>query len=86
VKVAFYDSIPNKKDLMSTTNYYIIGGQHTIKVHKNLVESGEILECDKAQASSFKIIMVWAPVSSASYSNVDLVFLSRSLNQNIASQ
>jgi len=80
VRVTFWDSTPNKKDLTSTTNYYIISSQYIIKAYKNLVESKEIPMCDKAQASTFKIIPVWALVSIATYNNDDLVFLSQSLN------
>ena len=49
--VEFYNTPPERNQIKSSTNFFIIGGQHTIECYKNLVKSGEIDEVDKAKAS-----------------------------------
>ena len=57
----FYNTFPNRNQIKSFTNFFIIGDQHTVESGKNLVESGEIDEAEKAKASIFNIISVFAP-------------------------
>ena len=78
--VEFFTSPPEKHQIKSSTNFYIIGGQHTVQCYRNLVESGEIDEADKAKASAFSIIPVWAPKTD----HIKLLLLSRVLNQDMA--
>ena len=59
--VEFYNTPPNRNQIKSSTNFFIIGGQHTVECYKNLIESGEIDESDKAKASTFNIIPVIVP-------------------------
>jgi hypothetical protein len=58
----------------------IIGGQHTVEAHKNLIDVGEIAESNKAEASRFSVIPVWAHKRDP----MKLILLSRVLNQDIA--
>ena len=51
-----------------------------MECYKNLVESGEVDEADKAKASSFNIIPVFAPKAD----HLKLLLLSRVLNQDMA--
>ena len=79
--VEFFNPCPPREKLTNTTHYYIIGGQHTVEAHKILVESGEIPECDKEDASTFNIIPLWAYNDS-----LEIMHLSEALNQNIAGE
>ena len=77
----FYSTPPDRNQLLkSTTHFFIIGGQHTMECYKNLVESGEVDEADKAKASSFNIIPMFAPKAD----HLKLLLLSRVLNQDMA--
>ena len=58
--VEFYNTPPDRNQIKSSTNFFIIGDQHTMECYKNLVKSGEIDEVDKAKASTFNIILVFA--------------------------
>ena len=79
--VEFYSTPPNRNQLLkSTTHFFIIGGQHSVECYKNLVESGEVNEADKAKASSFNIIPVFTPKAD----HLKLLLLSRVLNQDMA--
>ena len=79
--VEFYSTPPNRNQLLkSTTHFFIIGGQHTVECYKNLVEPSEVDEADKAKASSFNII----PVFASKADHLKLLFLSRVLNQDMA--
>ena len=79
--VDFYSTPPDKNQLLkSTTHFFIIGGQHTVECYKNLVEAGEVDIADKAKASSFNIIPVFAPKAD----HLKLLLLSRVLNQDMA--
>ena len=79
--VEFYSTPPDRNQLLkSTTHFFIIGGQHTVECYKNLVESGEVDEADKAKASSFNIIPVFAPKAD----HLKLLLLSHVLNQDMA--
>ena len=79
--VEFYSTPPDRNQLLkSTTHFFIIGGQHTVECYKNLVEAGEVDEADKAKASSFNIIPVFAPKAD----HLKLLLLSRVLNQDMA--
>ena len=79
--VEFYSTLPDRNQLLkSTTHFFIIGGQHTVECYKNLVEAGEVDEADKAKASSFNIIPVFAPKAD----HLKLLLLSRVLNQDMA--
>ena len=51
-----------------------------MECYKNLVEAGKIDEADKAKASSFNIIPVFAPKAD----HLKLLLLSRVLNQDMA--
>ena len=51
-----------------------------MECYKNLVESGEVDEVDKAKASNFNIIPVFAPKAD----HLKLLLLSRVLNQDMA--
>ena len=79
--VEFYSTPLDRNQLLkSTTRFFIIGGQHTVECYKNLVEAGEVDEADKAKASSFNIIPVFAPKAD----HLKLLLLSRVLNQDMA--
>ena len=79
--VDFYSTPPDKNQLLkSTTHFFIIGGQHTMECYKNLIEAGEVDIADKAKASSFNIIPVFAPKAD----HLKLLLLSRVLNQDMA--
>ena len=79
--VDFYSTPPDKNQLLkSTTHFFIIGGQHTVECYKNLVEAGEVDIADKAKASSFNIIPIFAPKAD----HLKLLLLSRVLNQDMA--
>ena len=79
--VEFYSTPPDRNQLLnSTTHFFIIGGQHTVECYKNLVESGEVDEADKAKASTFNIIPVFAPQAD----HLKLLLLLRVLNQGMA--
>ena len=79
--VEFYSTPPDRNQLLkSTIHFFIIGGQHTMECYKNLVESGEFDEADKAKASSFNIIPVFVPKAD----HLKLLLLSRVLNQDMA--
>ena len=79
--VEFYSTPPDRNQLLkSTTHFFIIGGQHTVECYKNLVEAGEVDEADKAKASSFNIIPVFAPKAD----HLKLLLLSCVLNQDMA--
>ena len=79
--VEFYSTPPDRNQLLkSTTHFFIIRGQHTMECYKNLVESGEVDVADKAKASSFNIIPMFAPKAD----HLKLLLLSRVLNQNMA--
>ena len=79
--VEFYSTPPDRNQLLkSTTYFFIIGGQHTVECYKNLVESGKVDEADKAKASNFNII----PVFASKADHLKLLLLSRVLNQDMA--
>jgi hypothetical protein len=78
--VQYYDERPTKAAIQKDTHFYIIGGQHTVEAHKNLIAAGEIAESDKAEASRFSVIPVWAHKKDS----MKLMLLSRVLNQDIA--
>ena len=59
--IEFYNIPPERNQIKNSTNFFIIGGQHTIKCYKNLVKSGKIDEADKAKASTFNMIPVFMP-------------------------
>ena len=59
--VEFYNTPLDRNQIKSSINFFIIRGQHTVECYKNLVEFGEIDEVDKAKASTFNIISVFAP-------------------------
>ena len=47
--VEFYSTPLDRNQLLkSTTQFFIIGGQHTVECYKNLVEVGKVDEADKA--------------------------------------
>ena len=77
-----FDSNPLDRNhiLKNTTHFFIIGNQHTVECYKNLVESSEVDELDKAKASTFNIIPVFAPKAD----HLKLLLLSRVLNQDLA--
>ena len=78
--VEFYSTPSDRNQLLkSTTHFYVIGGQYTVECYKNLVESGKVDEADKAKASSFNIIPVFAPKAD----HLKLLLLSRMLNQDM---
>jgi hypothetical protein len=79
-RVEFFNKPPEKNQIKSSTNFYIIGGQHTVQCYRDLVESGEIDGADKEKASKFSIIPVWAPKPE----HIKLMLLSRVLNQDMA--
>ena len=79
--VEFYSTPPDRNQLLkSTTHFFIIGGQHTVECYKNLVEAVEVDEADKAKASNFNIIPVFAPKAD----HLKLLLPSRVLNQDMA--
>ena len=79
--VEFYSTPPDRNQLLKSTNhFFIIGDQHTVECYKNLVEFGEVDEADKAKASSFNIIPVFAPKAN----HLKPLLLSRVLNQDMA--
>ena len=79
--VKFYKTPSDRNQLLkSTTHFFIIGGQHTVECYKNLVESGEVDKADKAKASSFNIIPVFAPKAD----HLKFLLLSCVLNQDMA--
>ena len=79
--VEFYSTPPDRNQLLkSTTHFFIIGGQHTVECYKNLVEAREVNEADKAKASSFNII----PVFALKVDHLKLLLLSCVLNQDMA--
>ena len=79
--VEFYSTSPDRNQLLkSITHFFIIGGQHTVECYKNLVEVGEVDEADKAKASSFNIIPVFAPKAD----HLKLLLLLHVLNQDMA--
>ena len=78
--VEFYNTPPERYQIKNSTNFFIIGGQHTVECYKNLVESGEINEADKAKVSTFSIIVVFAPKAN----HMKLLLLLRMLNQDMA--
>ena len=78
--VEFYNTPPNRNQIKSSTNFFIKGGQHIMECYKNLVESGEIDEADKAKASTFNIIPVFVPKAE----HMKLLLMSRVLNQDMA--
>ena len=79
--VEFYSTPPDRNQLLkSTTHFFIIGGQHMVECYKNLVESGEVDEADKAKASSFNIILVFVPKAD----HLKLLLMSHVLNQDMA--
>ena len=75
-----YCMLRQADSLKSTTHLFIIGGQHTVECYKNLVEAGKVDEADKAKASSFNIIPVFAPKAD----HLKLLLLSRVLTQDMA--
>jgi hypothetical protein len=78
--VEFFSTPPEKLQITNSTHFYIIGGQHTVESYKTLIEGGEIEDADKAKASRFSIIPVWAHKSD----HIKLMLLSRVLNQDMA--
>jgi len=80
--VEYWGVCLKRENLTSTTHYYIIGRQYTIEAHKNLVEKGEISNCDKSVASTFNIISIWA----IDANTLDIMHLSKVLNQNIVGE
>ena len=79
--VEFYSNPTDRNHILkSTTHFFIIGGRHTLECYKNLVESSEVDEADKAKASSFNIILMFAPKAD----HLKLLFLSCVLNQDMA--
>ena len=78
--VEFYNTSPDRNQIKSSTNFFIIGGQHTLKCYKNLVESSEIDEADKAKASTFNIISMFAPKAE----HMKFLLLLRILNHDMA--
>ena len=81
--VDFFSSCPRKDQITAKTHYYIIGGQHTVQGTQELIESGDIPHGDKAVASTFNIIPIWA-----NYDNkrTEMMHLSKALNQNVAGE
>ena len=78
--VEFYNTPPDRNHILnSTTHFFFIGGQHTMECYKNLVESREVDEADKAKASTFNIIPVFAPKAD----HLKLLLLSCVLNQDM---
>ena len=79
--VEFYSTPLDRNHLLKrTTHLFIIEDQHTVECYKFLVESGEVDETDKAKASSFNIIPMFAPKAD----HLKLLLLSRVLNQDIS--
>ena len=79
--VEFYSTPPDRNQLLkSTTHFFIIGDQHKVECYKNLVESGEVDEANKAKASNFNIIPMFAPNAN----HLKLLLLLRVLNQDMA--
>jgi hypothetical protein len=59
-QVSMYKEEPIKKNLLKdTTEFYIIGGYHTVEAHRTLVANNEIPEVDQVEASQFNVILVW---------------------------
>lgn len=81
-KATYFDTCPKADEITATTNYFIIGGQHTVEAYKRLVAAKEIPEADVQEASCFKIIPIFAPRSKFT----DVMHLSRALNQNVAGE
>ena len=79
--VEFFTSPLERHQIKSSTNFYIIGGQHIVESYKNLVDGREINDADKAKASTFSIIPVWASKSD----HIKFMLLSHVLNQDMAS-
>ena len=79
--VEFFNPCVPREKLTTTTHYYIIGGQHMVEAHRILVETGEILECNRDDASTFNIIPLWAHNEL-----LEIMHLSKALNQNIAGE
>ena len=78
--VEFFTSPLERHQIKSSTNFYIIGGQHTIESYKNLVNGSEIDDANKAKVSTFCIISLWAPKSG----HIKLMLFSYLLNQDMA--
>ena len=78
--VEFYNTSPERNQIKSSINFFIIGGQYTVECYKNLVESGKNNEADKAKASTFNIILVFTLKAK----HMKLVLLSHGLNQDMA--
>ena len=38
----FFDRLPTYKEIKDNTHYYIIGGQHTVKAHRVLIQEGNL--------------------------------------------
>ena len=75
----FYNTPLDRNQIKNSTNFFIIGGQHIVQCYKNLFKSGNIDEVDKAKASTFNIILVFAPKAE----HMKLLFLSHVLNQDM---
>ena len=78
--VEFYNTPPDRNQIKSSINFFIIGDQHIVECYKNLIESGEINEANKAKASTVDIIPVFVP--KAEY--MKLLLLLCILNQDMA--
>ena len=78
--IEFYNTPLECNQVKSSTNFFIIGGQHIVECYKNLVESGEIDEADKAKALTFNII----PMFVSKVDHMKLLLLSHVLNQDMA--
>ena len=42
----YKEELMKKNLLKDTTEFYIIGGQHTVEAHKTLIGNNEVLETD----------------------------------------
>ena len=81
--VTFWETLPKRTSITEKSHYYIIGGQHTVEAYKQLIDKGDIPECDIPLASTFKIIPIWQKFD---LQRNDIVHLSKSLNQNIVGE
>ena len=81
--VAFWETVSKKTSITEKSHYFIIGGQHTVEAHKQLIEKGDIPTAEKPLASTFNIIPIWQKFD---LQKNDIVHLSKSLNQNIVGE
>ena len=82
-KPIYFSSRPEKKDINASTHYYIIGGQHTVAAHKQVLSTKDhISDFKRGLLSKFSIIPVWCEESNFQ----KLLYLSRVLNQDVAGE